>query len=148
VWGRRARAQAPRARVQVTTHQLLKEKEAAAAAAAAAAAEQELIKKREVSAASYGALVAGANPNREEGVVEARSVEAAISALSTGADAPEDRNPEKCASLPAADMCCICCAHLKVAGASWRAASSKCGPCRPRGRRRAPRARAGHTPRP
>jgi len=104
----------------VTTHQLLKEKEAAAAAAAAAAAEQELVKKREVSAASYGALVAGANPNREEGVVEARSVEAAISALSTGADAPEDRNPEKCASLRLLRHC-ACCAHPDVAGASRRA---------------------------
>ena len=48
-----------------------------------------------MSEASYGALVAGANPNREEGVVEARSVDAAISALSLGPDTPEDRNPEK-----------------------------------------------------
>ena len=61
-----------------------------------------------MSEASYGALVEGANPNREEGVVEARSVDAAIAALALGPDAPEDRNPEKCAppcapgALPAA----------------------------------------------
>ena len=91
---------AARGRRQVTSHQLLKEKEKAAAAAAEEARVAELAKKREVTEASYGALVEGSNPNREEGAVEARSVEAAISALAIGPDTPEDRNPEKCARTP------------------------------------------------
>ena len=84
----------------MTSHQLLKEKEKAAAAAAEEARVAELAKKREVTEASYGALVEGSNPNREEGAVEARSIEAAISALAIGPDTPEDRNPEKCACTP------------------------------------------------
>ncbi|KAK9841833.1 hypothetical protein WJX81_006114 [Elliptochloris bilobata] len=80
---------------KVTTHQLLKDREKAAVAAADEAKAAQLAKRREVSEASYGALVEGANPNREEGVAEARSVDAAISVLSLGPDTPEDRNPEK-----------------------------------------------------
>lgn len=98
----------------MTSHQLLKEREKEAAAAAGEARAAELAKRREVSEASYGALVEGANPNREEGVVEARSVDAAISALALGPDTPEDRNPEKCAP-PA-----------RLAGCPWRVAPLPC----------------------
>ncbi len=36
-----------------------------------------------------------ANVNREEDTVEARSVEAALSALAVGETTPEDRHPER-----------------------------------------------------
>jgi hypothetical protein len=51
----------------------------------------------QVTEDSYGQLVDTENVNiREEGDVDARSVEAALAALSTSEASPEDRHPERC----------------------------------------------------
>ena len=41
-------------------------------------------------------LVAAANANRDNAAVEARSMEAAIAALTTSDEGVEDRHPERC----------------------------------------------------
>ncbi len=50
----------------------------------------------QVTVDDYSQLVEVENPNREEDTVEARSVEAALSALAVGESTPEDRHPERC----------------------------------------------------
>lgn len=50
----------------------------------------------QVTEDDYSQLVEAENPNREEDTVEARSVEAALSALTVGESSPEDRHPERC----------------------------------------------------
>ena len=54
----------------------------------------------QVTEDSYVQLVDTANVNRDDTTVEARSVEAAVAALTTADDTPEDRHPERCATDP------------------------------------------------
>ncbi len=49
----------------------------------------------QVTEDDYAQRVEVENPNREEDAVEARSVEAALSALTVGEATPEDRHPER-----------------------------------------------------
>ena len=49
----------------------------------------------QVTEDDYVQVVDAANPNREDDAVEARSVEAALSALAVGEATPEDRHPER-----------------------------------------------------
>lgn len=51
----------------------------------------------QVTEDSYVQLVAAANANRDDGTVDARSMDAALAALSTSDDGAEDRHPERCA---------------------------------------------------
>ncbi len=44
---------------------------------------------------SYVQLVAAANANRDDGTVEARSMDAALAALTTSDEGAEDRHPER-----------------------------------------------------
>jgi Coiled-coil domain-containing protein 124 /Oxs1 len=57
--------------------------------------------KKMVSEEEYAAAVEAPNLNRNEGSVEARSVTAALAALSPSEGTPEDRHPEKCGTLSA-----------------------------------------------
>jgi hypothetical protein len=59
----------------------------------------EWVKRRrmQVSEEAYASTIEVENVNRQEGVVEARSVDAALEVLSlAGSDAAADRHPEKC----------------------------------------------------
>lgn len=49
----------------------------------------------QVTEDDYVQVVDAANANREDDAVEARSVEAALSALAVGEATPEDRHPER-----------------------------------------------------
>ena len=60
----------------------------------------------QVTEDSYTQLVDTENVNvREPGEVDARSIEAALTALSTSEGTPEDRHPERCVFLVLACMC-------------------------------------------
>lgn len=102
---------APRCRctacAQMTHHQLQQQREADEAAREAESRERQLAAKREVSAGSYSRLVEAQNTNREEDVVDARGVEAAIDALaslSTAESPAADKHPEKCVDR----LCRLC----------------------------------------
>ena len=79
----------------MTSHQLGLMKEKEARAAAAAAAERADAASRTVTEAAYAAQVEVEISNKAEDVAEARSMEAAIEALSLGAAGEADRHPEK-----------------------------------------------------
>lgn len=84
---------------QVTAHQLAKQKEVDQKSQEQERKEKAAVAKRSVTEDSYAALVDVTHDNRVDDAVDARSLNAAISALgitaSPGADA-EDRHPERC----------------------------------------------------
>ncbi|KAI8467484.1 MAG: hypothetical protein J3K34DRAFT_430510 [Monoraphidium minutum] len=84
---------------KVTHHALALTREEEAAARAEAAKQRSLESRREVDEASYSRLVETENANRQEDVVDARGVDAAIDALTNlstgGAEPAGDKHPEK-----------------------------------------------------
>lgn len=80
---------------KVTRHQLDQQKAFEAKLKEQQLKEKELAAKREVSEDSYGKLVETENTNREEDVIEARSVEAALQALGVDDTPDADKHPEK-----------------------------------------------------
>lgn len=84
---------------KVTHHQLDLTREAEAAEAAEAAKQRQLAARRELDEAAYSRMVETENINRQEEAVEARSVEAAIDALSAlspgGQEGAAEKHPEK-----------------------------------------------------
>ena len=55
-----------------------------------------LLANEQVTEDEYGSVVDVANVNREAEGVEARSVDAALAALTMGSSEAEDRHPERC----------------------------------------------------
>lgn len=81
---------------KVTSHQLLLNKEVEKKEEERRAREREDAAKRMVSEDAYASAVVVENVNRQDTGVEARSVEAALDALTVvGGDAAQDRHPEK-----------------------------------------------------
>lgn len=83
---------------KVTHHQLLKTREQEDAERQEEAKARALAARREVDEAAYARVVEAENANRADDAVEASGVDAAIDALaslSTAAEAPADKHPEK-----------------------------------------------------
>lgn len=87
---------APAGSQKMTKYQLDKQREIEEALQEEALQKRAQVQKREMDEGSYSRIIDTENVNRAaQGVVDARSVEHALKALTVGEAAPDDKHPEK-----------------------------------------------------